>query len=94
MARIHVQGRLICETDAQAEIARTHLPEHIRLSRAEPGNLHFDLVQSEDPMVWTLDELFESPAAFEAHQARTRASTWGKVSGEIRRDFTVTETEA
>ena len=94
MARIHVTGRLICQTEEQAGIARTHLPEHIRLSREEPGNLRFDLTQGDDPMVWHLDELFESAEAFAAHQARTKESAWGKASAGITRDFTVTEVEA
>ncbi|WP_422076283.1 putative quinol monooxygenase [Vannielia sp.] len=94
MGKIRVEGRLVCANEAQAEIARTHLPEHIRLSREEPGNLRFDLAPSDDPLVWTLSEVFESPEAFAAHQARTKASTWGQVSGEITRDFTVIEDEA
>ncbi|MGR3795048.1 putative quinol monooxygenase [Vannielia sp. SX4] len=94
MGQIRVEGRLICTTEAQAETARKLLPEHIRLSRAEPGNIHFNLTQGDDPMVWHLDELFESPEAFAAHQARTKSSAWGESSGEITRDFTVTEEEA
>ncbi|MBS8228131.1 putative quinol monooxygenase [Vannielia litorea] len=94
MGKIHVTGRLVCKTEAEAEIARTHLPEHIRLSRAEPGNLRFDLTQGEDPMVWHLDELFESAEAFAAHQARTKDSAWGKASSGITREFTVSEEEA
>ncbi|SIN92586.1 putative quinol monooxygenase [Vannielia litorea] len=94
MGQIRVEGRLICETEAQAEIARTHLPEHIRLSRAEPGNLRFDITQGDDPLVWHLSEAFESAEAFAAHQARTKDSTWGEVSAGIIRDFTVTEDEA
>ncbi|QDC09548.1 antibiotic biosynthesis monooxygenase [Oceanicola sp. D3] len=94
MGKIQVTGRLICTSEADAEIARTHLPEHIRLSRAEPGNIRFDLTQGDDPMIWHLDELFESPQAFEAHKERTKDSAWGRASASITRDFTVTELEA
>lgn len=94
MGKIRVTGRLICQSEEEAKIARSLLPEHIRLSREEPGNLRFDLTQGDDPMVWHLDELFESPEAFAAHQARTRDSAWGRASGGIARDFTVTEEAA
>ncbi|WP_299905516.1 GNAT family N-acetyltransferase [uncultured Paracoccus sp.] len=88
---IALTGRLVCDETAQMLTALTLLPDHSRLSRAEPGNLRFDLAQSEDPMVWTLDELFADAEAFAAHQARTAASDWGRSSTEIRRDFTRSE---
>lgn len=88
---IALTGRLICGDTAQMLTALGHLPEHSRLSRAEPGNLRFDLAQSEDPMIWTLSELFADAEAFAAHQTRTKDSDWGRASGEIRRDFTRSE---
>ena len=84
---VALTGRLICADTQQMLTALTLLPDHARLSRAEPGNLRFDLAQSEDPMVWTLSELFADAEAFAAHQARTRASDWGRASGDIARDF-------
>ena len=88
---IALTGRLICSDTAQMLTALGHLPDHSRLSRAEPGNLRFDLAQSDDPMIWTLSELFADDAAFAAHQARTKDSDWGRASGNIQRDFTRTE---
>ena len=64
------------------------LPDHVTLTRAEPGNLRFDVTQTDDPMVWQVDELFADDAAFHQHQARTKASRWGIDSAAIRRDFT------
>lgn len=88
---IALDGRLICDDMAQLMIALTHLPEHSHLSRAEPGNLRFDLGQSADPQIWLLSELFADADAFAAHQARTKDSDWGRASGDIQRDFTRSE---
>lgn len=90
---IALTGRLICADTAQMMIALDHLPEHSRLSRAEPGNLRFDLSQDDDPLIWTLTELFADADAFAAHQARTADSPWGRASGNIQRDFNRTEAQ-
>lgn len=84
---IALQGRLICADAAQMMTALSLLPDHIALSRAEPGCLQFDLWQDEDPLIWHLSELFTDANAFAAHQARTRDSLWGRDSTAIIRDF-------
>ena len=84
---IALTGRLICADMGQMMLALELLPEHGRLSRGEPGNLRFDLAQGDDPLEWSLSELFADDAAFAAHQARTKDSAWGRQSVEIRRDF-------
>ncbi|NJS38584.1 MAG: antibiotic biosynthesis monooxygenase [Rhodobacteraceae bacterium] len=88
---IHVTGTLTCATEVEAEIVRRCLPTHIALSRAEPGCLTFNVDPTEDPLVWRLDETFTDRAAFEAHQARTRASEWFTATNGLARDFKVTE---
>ena len=88
---IRVTGRLICATEADAGIVRALLPEHIRLSRAEPGCLAFDVTPSADPLVWHLDESFADRTAFEAHQARTRASDWYRATARLGGDFHIAE---
>lgn len=90
MGVIRVTGRLICATAEEVALVEELLGEHIRLSRAEPGCQRFEVVRSAlDPMVWELDEAFVDAAAFEAHQARLRASEWGRASRHIARDYTV-----
>ena len=89
---IIVAGTLTCSSPEEAAIVRTYLPEHIRLSRAEPGCLKFNVVPTDDPLVWRLDEAFVDRQAFEAHQARTRSSIWFQVSSDLGRDFRVEET--
>lgn len=88
---VALSGRLICADPAQMMLAADLLPDHIRASRAEPGCLRFDLRQDDDPLIWHLDELFTDAAAFAAHQARTKASPWGREFADITRDFHKTE---
>ena len=88
---IRLKGHLICMTEDEAHIVRAHLPEHIRLSRAEPGCLTFDVSETDDPMIWDVQESFRTRADFDAHQTRTRASRWFDATRHILRDFRVEE---
>jgi quinol monooxygenase YgiN len=89
---ITVTGTLTCANAEEADLVRTYLPEHIRLSREEPGCLSFNVYPTDDPLVWRLDESFTDRAAFEAHQTRTRASAWYKATAHLKRDFRTTGT--
>ena len=89
---IRLTGTLICATPDDLVIVQTYLPDHIRLSRAEPGCVSFDVTQSADPMVWHLDETYIDTAEFTAHQTRNRASLWWEKSQTLVRDFQLTET--
>ncbi|WP_199259339.1 GNAT family N-acetyltransferase [Paracoccus binzhouensis] len=88
---VALSGRLICKDTAQMLLALDLLTEHVALSRAEPGNLRFDLAQADDPLVWELNELYADEAAFQAHRARLHGSRWGRESHGIERDFTRSE---
>ncbi|MFM7334766.1 MAG: putative quinol monooxygenase [Tabrizicola sp.] len=88
---ILITGTLTCATADEAETVRAHLPEHIRLSRAEPGCRTFSVEPTDDPLVWRLDESFVDKAAFQAHGDRTRASAWFKATSGLARDFKVQE---
>ncbi|MCA0203943.1 putative quinol monooxygenase [Pararhodobacter sp.] len=90
---IQLIGKLICASEEQAAIVREYLPEHIRLTRGEPGCLQFEVVHA-GAMTWTVDELFADRAAFEAHQARTRASVWGERTLGIAREYEIRDTLA
>jgi quinol monooxygenase YgiN len=87
---VSLTGSLICADDEQARIVRSHLPEHIRLTRAEPGCEMFEVTPASD-WVWNVAERFTDRAAFDAHQARTKASAWGQATLGIKRDFTLRE---
>lgn len=87
---ITLLGRLICANAAEVALIHTHLPEHIRLSRAEPGCLSFEVQPSDDPLIWSVRETFTDQAAFDAHQLRTRASDWFRATASIRREYSIT----
>ena len=88
---IRLTGTLNCTTEDDLKIVEAYLPEHTRLSRAEPGCLSFTVTQSDDPLIWHLDETYTDQAAFEAHQIRNRASLWWQKSQGLIRDFQITE---
>lgn len=88
---IRVTGSLSCMTAEDAEIVLHHLPDHIRLSRDEPGCLTFTVTRASNPLVWELDETFADRAAFEAHQLRTRASDWFRATAHLARNFQTVE---
>ncbi|MDZ4095161.1 MAG: antibiotic biosynthesis monooxygenase [Paracoccaceae bacterium] len=91
MPRITLTGSLTCTTPAEAETVAQYLPDHISLSRAEPGCLMFSVTQTTDPLIWQVDESFATRDAFDAHQARTRASAWFRATAHIARAFQITE---
>lgn len=86
--QVHLTGRLICADAAQALAVATHLPDHIRLSRAEPGCLRFDVTPA-GPLVWQVDEIYADRDSFAAHQARTQGSDWFRATAQVKRDYTI-----
>ena len=84
-----LSGLLTFFSVTEAAIVHQYLPEHIRLSRAEPGCLSFEVTQSDDSMIWRVEECFADQSAFDAHQTRTRASEWWRATAGIRRDFQI-----
>ena len=84
---ITLSGRLISGNAVEADLVASLLPEHIRLTRAEPGCLSFSVTRTSDPLVWQVEERFTDRAAFDAHQARNRASAWYKATAHLRRDY-------
>ena len=86
---IRLTGVLICSTE-ETETVRAALPEHLRLTRAEPGCLAFD-VTGTAPGIFSVAERFSDRAAFAAHQARTRTSGWWRITGHMARDFSLSE---
>jgi quinol monooxygenase YgiN len=67
------------------------LPDHIALTRAEPGCLFFDVRPCPDVAGrFLVSERFTDQAAFDAHQARAKASPWAEVTDGIPRDYQIT----
>lgn len=90
---VTLNGTLTCAT--ADELARVHanVDTHIALTRAEVGCLSFEVVQTDDPMVWSVAERFTDAAAFEAHQTRTSASDWARETRGMVRAYTTTGLE-
>jgi quinol monooxygenase YgiN len=87
--QIQLTGAMICTTERLAEV-RAALPEHIRLTRAEPGCLKFNVIEGEGGR-FEVDELFSNRAAFDAHQARGANSVWAEVTAGLPREYEVSE---
>lgn len=92
-ATIRVSGYLDVPADRLDVVAAT-LPEHVRLTRAEPGCVEFHAeFDADTPGRIQVRERFVDRAAFEAHQGRTRASDWARVSEGIVRHLRVVEND-
>jgi len=92
MGMIKLTGRLICKNSEEAALVRRYLPEHVRLTKEESGCLRFEVKPTADPLIWSVEELFTSRQSFDMHQARTKASTWGRETAAIAREYAVAET--
>jgi quinol monooxygenase YgiN len=87
--KVRLSGQLICASLDEVDIVQKYLPEHIQLTRSEPGCLSFEVTQTEDSMTWCVEERFTDRLAFEAHQIRTKASIWGAATSAIRREYEI-----
>lgn len=66
------------------------LPEHIELTRAEPGCLVFNVeADPEYPNRFHVYEEFCDAQVFAAHQERVQNSSWGHVSANVERHYQV-----
>ncbi len=89
MSAVQLTGRMTAPPERCDEV-RAAMGEHIRLTRAEAGCLYFELRETENG-VFEVSELFQSRAAFDAHQTRTRASAWFRITGDLPRDYDVAD---
>jgi quinol monooxygenase YgiN len=87
---VTLKGHIDVPADRLDQI-RAGLVDHIRLTRAEPGCISFDV--TEDPDIsgrFNVAEEFTDSDAFRAHQTRAQGSDWAKISEGVPRDYTVT----
>lgn len=89
MSPVRLHGTMTCPPEAAPSVRRA-LPEHIRLTRQEPGCLSFEVTETQ-PGLFTVEELFADRAAFDAHQSRMRSSAWFHVTANCPRQYQVTE---
>lgn len=77
--------------DSDIALVEAHLPTHICLSRAEDGCVSFDVyVDPTNPNRFWVEEEFTTQAAFDAHQARVKASEWGQATAHLTRRYEIT----
>ena len=88
--KVCLKGHITVPYD-RLEQVRAVLPQHIALTRSEPGCLSFEVVEdAEISGRFNVSEVFENQAAFDAHQTRTQASAWFKITDGIPREYTIT----
>ena len=88
---IVINGTLAC-TPGDLGMVNAALPDHIRLTLAEPGCISFAITPSADtPCQFDIAERFVNRAAFDSHSARTKASDWWNRTSHIPRDIILTE---
>ena len=91
MAKVKLSGFIIVP-EHDLEVVVSELPNHIHLTRNEPGCLSFQVSQSDaNPQRFDVTEEFASRAAFEQHQARIKTSRWGEVTGNVARHYEIKE---
>jgi quinol monooxygenase YgiN len=91
MGEMRLSGQLVCATEEESRRVREHLPEHTRLTRAEPGCVAFEVAPTESPLTWSVEERFESRDDFDDHQQRVQSSEWGRATAGIERRYVVDE---
>lgn len=85
-----LSGFLLCRSLEEADRVAALLPEHIRLTRAEPGCLRFEVWRSHaDPCRFAVSESFHDRAALAAHQARAAGTVWARATKGIPRDYVI-----
>ena len=86
---VYLEGHIDVPADRLAEVSAA-LPDHIALTRAEPGCLRFDVTPSPNiPGRFDVSEAFSDQAAFDAHQSRAKSSAWAEITAGIPRDYRI-----
>lgn len=81
---------LVPETDLLA--VQNALPVHKALTLAEPGCLTFQVEPcTVNPLRFDVYEAFSDRAAFDAHQHRAKASSWGSITAQVERHYRIEE---
>lgn len=75
-------------TVAAQDLARVRaaLPEHVRLTLAEPGCRAF-VVEDRNDGTFLVSEVFDDERAFAQHQARIKGTTWESVTASATREY-------
>lgn len=91
MSKIILQGYILVH-DSDIDPVKKELPNHIALTRKEPGCLLFEVTPDLDhPNKFTVYEEFADKESFASHQKRVANSAWGKVTVDVERHYKITE---
>lgn len=91
MGQVRLTGSLTVPPD-RLDALLPALADHINLTRAEPGCLHFEVHQdSGDATCFHVAETFIDRAAFEHHQQRASSSPWAEASAGLVRNYVIAE---
>ncbi|MGV8936286.1 MAG: putative quinol monooxygenase [Allorhizobium sp.] len=87
--KIHLTGHIDVPRDRLRAVAEA-LPQHIALTRAEPGCISFTVSPSETVEGrFMVAEVFVNQTAFDAHQQRTKNSDWFRITEGLSRDYAI-----
>lgn len=89
MGKVTLSGYIVVENEDLAAVKQA-LAEHKCLTLAESGCLVFDVTPTPgNPNRFDVYEEFVDRNAFEQHQARTKASPWGKITANVARHYQI-----
>ncbi|WP_317928587.1 antibiotic biosynthesis monooxygenase [Halioxenophilus sp. WMMB6] len=92
-AKVILRGHIVVPEEDLAKVL-AELPNHIHLTRQEPGCLQFNVEQNASrATVFQVYEEFIDRAAFDAHQSRSQQSNWGAASKNVERHYQITAEE-
>ena len=91
MTKVILKGYVIaCDKDIPS--IEAELPKHIQLTIQEMGCIVFQVSQdTKNKNRFNVYEEFTDKKAFDAHQARVKASRWGEVSANFEKHYHVME---
>ena len=94
MSTVTLNGYIIVP-ESELSSVLDELPNHIALTQAEPGCMHFSVVQNSDNVLrFEVSEQFRDRTSFEKHQQRVRESFWGEVTRNVERHYVITGIES
>lgn len=75
---VRLRGFLRCLSKHDVDLVRRHLPEHLRLTREEPGCISFEVSETDDPLIWRVEELLPivPPLIFISSGRGRRSGLW------------------
>ena len=90
MHKVILKGHIDVPRD-KMDAVRHALPVHIQLTLAEPGCISFEVIEDENLAGrFLVSEVFETKQDFNAHQERTRNSSWFQLTKNFPREYSIT----